>query len=142
MKLTAVIATAVAALTVAPTETEAWGRIGNAVNWGYQNHLNAGGPDYQTMAQWGCALTACDEDDDDLGVSAKLGQRYVAPIMDKVDTSRPVGPNTVFFDRRHMHPNYDWRHPHKKLDWSNIDRDDLGNNPWGLPHGTFPSFRL
>ena len=38
--------------------------------------------------------------------------------FDVVDVSKPVGPNTKFFDRRNSHPDYDWRNPHKKLDWS------------------------
>ena len=39
-------------------------------------------------------------------------------VNDVVDVSKPVGPNTKFFDRRNSHPDYDWRNPHKKLDWS------------------------
>ena len=38
--------------------------------------------------------------------------------FDVVDVSKPVGPNTMFFDRRNSHPDYDWRNPHKELDWS------------------------
>jgi hypothetical protein len=39
---------------------------------------------------------------------------------DGVDVTKPVGPNTMFFDRRHKHPDYDWRDPHKALDWSKV----------------------
>ena len=39
---------------------------------------------------------------------------------DGVDVTKPVGPNTMFFDRRHTHPDYDWRDPHKALDWSKV----------------------
>ena len=41
-------------------------------------------------------------------------------VWDKVDVTKPVGPNTIFFDRRHTHPDYDWRDPHKALDWSKV----------------------
>ena len=58
--------------------------------------------------------------------------------FDVVDVSKPVGPNTIFFDRRHTHPDYDWRNPHKKLDWSLYQRGllnkrRLGGN-WYLGH--------
>ena len=57
---------------------------------------------------------------------------------DVVDVSKPVGPNTKFFDRRHTHPDYDWRNPHKKLDWSLhqrglLNKRRLGGN-WYLGH--------
>ena len=71
MKLTAVVATTIA-LALAPTQTEAgiWTRLNGA----YLNHLNAGGPSYQSMFQYGCSPAgfACDEDDDDLGLSFGL----------------------------------------------------------------------
>ena len=58
--------------------------------------------------------------------------------FDVVDVSKPVGPNTKFFDRRHTHPDYDWRNPHKKLDWSLhqrglLNKRRLGGN-WYLGH--------
>ena len=59
-------------------------------------------------------------------------------VNDVVDVSKPVGPNTMFFDRRHTHPDYDWRNPHKKLDWSLhqrglLNKRRLGGN-WYLGH--------
>ena len=42
------------------------------------------------------------------------------PVWDVVDVTKLVGPNTIFFDRRHTHPDYDWRDPHKALDWSKV----------------------
>jgi hypothetical protein len=44
--------------------------------------------------------------------------KFYDVVNDVVDVSKPVGPNTMFFDRRNSHPDYDWRNPHKELDWS------------------------
>jgi len=41
-------------------------------------------------------------------------------VSEYVDVTKPVGPNNIFFHRRHTHPDHDWRDPHKALDWSKV----------------------